>query len=474
MLKIFDSLFQELNSTELTYCNWKGHCDVHQQLSGFGDIDIFVPLEQKIEFESVLKRNKFIKLKNFHTNHDFIEHYYGYDPDSSRFGHLHVYFKIVTGESNTKNYNLPIEQFIKENIDSSTLLPTINKEAGVSIFLTRYFIKIGSVYGLFQYFREKRKYVDEWNYLKFDGELKSLDALSLSEKDLKEMASLYAHNNFLSKLIASLTLKYQIREFRRKKVIQHQFFKILDLVKRIANKLFLKRKKTLSKGLIVAVCGLDGTGKSTLVKSLEYSFKENFSVKKFHLGRPSSSFLSFFIIPILKIRSVLINQNKGNITKGNHKRPSNIYAIRSVFLAYDRRKESLRALNYSKKGFIIICDRYPGLNVQKMDSPRLTYDEKRGSLYKFCQKLEDKIYNSISSADMILHLKVPLEIAQQRNRLREKVGKETDEELEERYEQNSDATFLGHNYVYFDATHSKDKVLKEVVSAIWEQVSLKP
>ena len=74
---------------------------------------------------------------------------------------------------------------------------------------------------------------------------------------------------------------------------------------------------------------------------------------------------------------------------------------------------------------------------------------------------------------MIFHLKVPLEIAQQRNRLRKKVSKETDEELEERYEQNSDATFLGDNYVYFNATHSKDKVLKEVVSAIWEQVSLK-
>ena len=48
-----------------------------------------------------------------------------------------------------------------------------------------------------------------------------------------------------------------------------------------------------------------------------------------------------------------------------------MYVIRSVMLAYDRKVETIRAHKYSKNGYIVICDRYPGLAEGKMDSPRI-------------------------------------------------------------------------------------------------------
>ena len=120
-------------------------------------------------------------------------------------------------------------------------------------------------------------------------------------------------------------------------------------------------------------------------------------------------------------------------------------------LAYDRKVETIRAHKYSKNGYIVICDRYPGLAEGKMDSPRIPLNVSRGPFYQFCYKLEQKLYRSISPANIIFQLSVPLEVAIERNNNREKIGKETENELRERFSINSDAVFLGEDYNFIDA-----------------------
>jgi thymidylate kinase len=102
-----------------------------------------------------------------------------------------------------------------------------------------------------------------------------------------------------------------------------------------------------------------------------------------------------------------------------------------------------------------------------MDSPRIPLNESRGWLYQLFYRLEQKFYNSIKPAHIIFQLSVPLEVAIDRNNKREKVDKETEDELRERFLLNSDATFLSDKCTAIDATAPFKDVLLQVSNEVW-------
>tara|TARA_Y100000748_G_C15500804_1_gene489985 strand:+ start:99 stop:425 length:327 start_codon:yes stop_codon:yes gene_type:complete len=102
-----------------------------------------------------------------------------------------------------------------------------------------------------------------------------------------------------------------------------------------------------------------------------------------------------------------------------------------------------------------------------MDSPRIPLDESRGWLYQHFYRLEQKFYKSIKPANTIFQLSVPLEVAIDRNNKREKVDKETEDELRDRFLLNSDATFLSDKCCVIDATAPFKDVLLQVSNEVW-------
>ena len=136
-------------------------------------------------------------------------------------------------------------------------------------------------------------------------------------------------------------------------------------------------------------------------------------------------------------------------------------------MAYDRKVQTNRAHKLSQKGYLVICDRYPGLINGKMDSPRIPLDGSRGRLYRHFYRLEQKFYKSIKPANTIFQLSVPLEVAIDRNNKREKVDKETEDELRDRFLLNSDATFLSDKCSVIDATAPFKDVLLQVSNEVW-------
>jgi thymidylate kinase len=470
MLKIFDNLFKALHAADVTFCNWKGHHAVQSHLNGDGDLDLFVPLRCNAKFVNIIESQGFRRVISYQADHDFIEHYYALDKTTNKFAHIHVYFKIVTGEHASKNYILPLEEYILNNLDTSAILPIVNVGGRHNIFLIRYFLKMGSLYGLFQYWREIAKYSKEWNSYNHDHQYEGVAELALSSEELYEMKSVYEASSLFKKLIVSLRFKRRLRSFKKRGYLQHRIYVVTNFIIRLVNKLFFKKQKLLAPGIVVSVCGLDGSGKSSLVSALSGKYSRHFCVKVFHLGRPASNVLTFFFKPLISTYSFL-KRNKvvsehRDLAKSGHN-ISIIYAIRSVLLAYDRKVAAIKAHKYSQNGYLVICDRYPGLGDGKMDSPRVPLNESKGSLYQFFYNLEQKLYRSIKPANIIFQLSVPLEIAIDRNNKREKIGKETEDELRERFALNSDAVFLADNYKFIDATVSFDNVFCQVTDAIW-------
>ena len=477
MLEIYSNLFYALKAENIVFCNWKSFHEASRHLNGEGDLDLYIPINFKEKFEKVSRIHGFRRVKSYQSSHSFIEHYFGYDEQSCKFAHIHLYFKFITGEHASKNYDLPLENFILNNIDSSQSLPTLTNMGMQSIFLLRYFLKIGSLYGIFQYLRELKKYSREWNF--FDHNLKrfeSIPEINILSQDFDQMKYHYEESSFLFRILHSLKIKRWFKKYRRRLLFQHLIFNINNLSLRLMNRFFLKKKKIFSHGTIVAICGLDGSGKSSLVSELDKSMARNFCTKVFHLGRPPSTavtfIFNFFISPVIFFKK--FKKSKKQNQSADHKtHVSLIFAIRSVILAYDRKAQSEKAFYYKNKGYFVICDRYPGIEIGKMDSPRILANNRKGFLYKSCYKLEQRIYKSIKPADLINHLSVPLEIAIKRNQLRNKFGKETEEELRTRYLINSKARFLGKNYTYVDASPPFDKVLQVVTELTWNSKTWK-
>lgn len=471
MLKVFTALFDALRKDDVKFCNWKSHYDVRNQLNGNGDLDLFVPFNCKASFEAAIDPIGFKRVISYQASHDFIEHYYGLDPDTGKFVHIHVYFKIVTGEHISKNYILPLDRFIIANLNDAIEFPAVNEGAKIAIFLIRHFLKIGSPFGWLQYWRESDKHLSEWRLLDYKGLDTHIPEIHLSASELEEMAEVYISSGLVANFLLAIKFKYKLRRFRRRSFFKHQAYIAKNVLTRVTNRIFLKRKKLLSPGRVVGICGLDGTGKSSLVETLDKHFSEHFCVKRLHLGRPSSSGLSFIFRPFLVIRTQLFALVGGGASEPKNrleaKDISIIYALRSVLLAYDRKVEANRAHNLSDKGYLVICDRYPGLFSGKMDSPRIPQDLHRGRIYQYCYRVEQHLYHTIRPAELLFHLQAPVEVAIERNNCREKAGKETEDELRERFFVNSGATFLAATYKYVNATASQDTVFTEVMNGIW-------
>lgn len=474
MLKIYYNLFEELRSKKISFCNWKGHYNLQSYLEGRGDLDLFVLNDHRLRFEEILKRNNFINVSSFQASHDSIEHFIGLDNYSGKLVHLHVYFELVTGESYTKNYKLPLENFIVKNIVYDGKLAIVNKEAALTIFLVRYFIKIGSLYGLLQFYRDQEKYLNELKYIGIVDVKNDLKELNISLEYLKNLHKIFFNKSFIAHFFASIRFKRKIRSYKKRSFLSYYIYIISNIFSRVLNRLILKRKKQLKEGVVIAVCGLDGTGKSSLVTSLEKVFSNHISTKKLHLGRPESSILTlpfnFILLTYKKIRSSLIKKENFLGQENLSKKQSLAFVMRSLVLGFDRLEQAKKAQYYKRKGYIVICDRYPGMLTGKMDSPRITNNPKEDFINRIFRKLETTMYEKIPPADVIFYLKAPVEVAVDRNNKREKADKESEEEIRHRYLINSEAVFKTIDSKNIDATNTIKDVFLDVQSIIWSKI----
>lgn len=470
MLGIYSSLFEALNYQEIFFCNWKGIAYRERNLSGVGDLDLYVPIEHRADFEKVSSDLGFINVQSFQANHENLEHYYGWDSEAQVFVHLHVYYRVVTGESFSKNYLLALDEFFQRKTVSSVDLPALEVSAQKAVFLIRAFLKLGSVYGFFQYWRDREKYEAEWKLFDDVCEYDDIRELGVTAGDFKRLDQIYNTNNAARIFFEALRFKKSMSRFRQRGFFRHLAYKTSNFVIRLVNRFVLKRKKVFASGAIIAICGLDGSGKSSLVAALVRHYSEHFSVESLHLGRPPVSFWSAFMQPILtayRTRGALFAKKDSTPSSEGDKEISLLYAIRSVFLAYDRRAQAERAYRLSSKGYLVICDRYPGLIEGKMDSPRIKTDESRGRIYRLLHAMEKQLYASIKPASVAINLQVPLEVSVARNNLREKANKESEEELAERFAINGGVRFRAIRQKDIDATQSFAKVFTDVSSYIW-------
>lgn len=464
MLKIYILLFKMIESNNVLYCSWKNNHLLKKELMGEGDIDLLVHPQCKHLFEKILSDSGFIHVKGSISEYPCVYHYYGYDVEVNSFAHLHVYYKLVTGDSHLKNYRIPFES----QILSSCYLNSLNiKEASINhqmqLYLIRKTIKQSSIIGMFLMYREKEDYDQEYEYIheqlpKYDKSSVFFDLLGSSF-------------NFKEKrvpLTTVLKLRVHMLAWHRGVGIESRIF---QLSKRIINKFFSHKKKSLN-GSIVAIVGLDGSGKTTAVEMTQKWLGKEFNAKTFHFGRPPSTFftspLRFALLVRKKIGKAKPVGSLGDTSK--ELSLGIIGKIRYTALAYERSVLMKKAHQYSLKGGIAILDRYPSSCIGLMDSPRISSEGSNNSISMALQKIESTLYRTMPPADLLFKFKVDVENALTRNRKRIKKDKETDEEIKMRFKLNKGLKYQALSLIEVDANSDLEQVHKQLRMETWKHI----
>lgn len=488
MLAKVSRLIEELNKSGIRYCHWKSNSSLVKAVAGQTDIDLLIHRKDANLFRAMLSQLCFKPaITTDGETFPSMEHYYALDEESAVLIHVHAYFRVVTGESLTKNYRFPIEEMLLQNTRGVESIRVPTKSVELVVFTLRMMLKHTSLIELVLLSRYWGQVSQEIKWLTETDSidetlglvkcwLPSLDTELFSDcvEALEAPAPLYR------RIILGHQLRSQLSPYTRRSVIRAWLGGLLKFASMLFRRLARSQKGMVlgSGGAIIAFVGPEAVGKSTLLAEMSHWLGEHFAVEQIHAGKPGSTLLS--VIPNLfvpALRSILPSYRSTHVE--NHyasKERSEtsqteyplIFAIRSALLAYDRRSLLTRAFGRATNGTIVLCDRYPSLLSGAPDSPQLSHLpvlSNRYSVRRLFADLEARWYREIPPPDLVIYLKAPLEVTILRNATRDK--KERENYVRRRHSRASNLDFGKTPICQINTDQPLDQIVLEVKKAIW-------
>jgi thymidylate kinase len=231
-------------------------------------------------------------------------------------------------------------------------------------------------------------------------------------------------------------------------------------------------------GLLVAIVGGDGSGKSTVVEDLTGWLGKDFRTQSVHLGKPPRSPLSAVVKGAMTLAASVKRSPTPSgralrasvaVDDGVSMTPRNEARLAwEVLTARDRYRAYRRARRAASNGAIVVCDRFPLPQVRQMDgavSAGMRDAARHGRLVRFLAEREQRAYARISLPDVLVVLRVDPEVAVARRR-----GAPEDL-LRRRSEEIKDIDWSATPAIVIDAGLPKDEVLSRVRAEVWARLS---
>ena len=481
-------LIEALNTSGLRYCHWKSNLSLAEALSGQTDVDLLIHRNDASPFRTLLSQLCFRPAVNMDgESFPSLEHYFALDEESGVLVHVHAYYRVITGESLSKNYRFPVEEMLLQNTRAEDSVRVPTKSAELVVFTLRIMLKHTSLVELALLLRD-------WEHVKQEGawllENNPMDeTLKLIEDWLpaidtglfsKCVAALKSPVPLLRRIILGLQLRSQLSIYARRSPIRAWLSGFQKFSIMLFRRLTRPQKGLIpsSGGAVIAFVGPEATGKSTLLAEMRHWLGEHFAVDQIHVGKPKSTVLSILpnlLVPALRFvlptyRSSRVETQYASKERSEHSQSVYplLFAARSVLLAYDRRALLARAFAQAANGSIVLCDRYPSSSSGAPDSPQRSHypvPQGRDPLRSQLARIEQRLYREIPSPDLVIFLSVPVEVAILRNKTR---GKEEPEDyVRLRHAQSSSLEFEKTSVCRIDTNQPLDQTVLEVKKAIW-------
>jgi thymidylate kinase len=488
MLTKTRELIEELRRNRIRYCHWKSNLALAESLAGETDIDLLIHRQHAGQFRILLSQLCFQPAVTTGSgSFPSVEHYYALDEESGVLVHVHAYYRVITGESLTKNYHLPIEEMLLQNTreEDSVVVPT--KSAELAVFTIRIMMKHASIVELLLLYRYWQEVLQEINWLLESGSIE--ESVSLVEQWLPALdghllaeciTALKTPASLFRRVDLGLRLRSQLRPYARHSMIPNWLTGVRKFLTMFLRRLHGTKRGMVPRdgGAVIAFVGSEATGKSTLISEMRRWLGEHFDVEQIHAGKPKSTWLT--LIPnifVPALRSLLpgsrTTQVEAEYAQGKQSERTRTdypltFAIRSALLAYDRHALLTRAYGEAANSTIVLCDRYPSLLNGAPDSPQLSnlVDSANGnSLRHRMARIEDRLYREIPAPDLVVYLSAPLDVTLSRNAAR---GKTEPEEYVRRRHARTASLQFGKTPVYeINTDQPFDQTVREVKTAIW-------
>ena len=351
------NLFKKLNSSDIKYLVWKDLYKLNDFLNGNAELDLLVDINQKNIFEKIILKNGFISLKvNDLLEKKDVEHYIKFY--NGKYFHLHIYYKLTTGNHFVKEYEFPLDKSLFSNYTLYNNIRVASKELEIAFLITRLIIK-KSV--LFQNIKVKEldrlanlsKACDTTSVL---GHLKKI--IPKTKASFQELLSIALDEKGISNINNSI-----LKEFSNYKTLSgiRYAFKYLK-IRLVLMYLRLNKSsnKTIkNKGIDFAILGSDGSGKTTISNSLFKQYRAKTSSKIFYLG---GNFKTYSIVTRLCYLNYYFMRVFSPFKDKYYLAwlfYYNSFAMLELGKAYDRKRKIVRGGKLKSKGWVVIYERFP-------------------------------------------------------------------------------------------------------------------
>ena len=368
-------LFASLDQAGVRYCHWKSNEHVAAALAGRTDFDLLVDPADREPFEAALAALDFKEVeappeKRFPGMRDRL----GFDPESGGLLHLHVHEQLVLGAAGVKNHRIPIEALLLDDGRRVDGVRAPAPELELLLLAIRAPLKVSPRRILQRWRKDGTKTLQSALVREMAFLLPDVDEARFGEAVAKTGLALDADTilSFVRRARDRALTTPEVHRFRRAvlqalrpyrrnsgAVAAVRAVRARALSSRAGLALFSPRGRRLpGDGRLIALVGADGSGKSTLAAELRAWLSWKLDVRDAYFGIPKDS------------RGYrLLQRMRGG------RRDGWLDAERWLFAARHRVSQYRRARRHTRRGGIVIADRYPLPELwappEPMDGPRL-------------------------------------------------------------------------------------------------------
>jgi hypothetical protein len=486
ILQLFIHVLGDFHRHNVSYCYWKSSRRVQAALTGESDLDLLIAREDRHRAEHLLLGRG---LKLFPSvagrDHPAVSSFLGYDEPSGLIAHMHLHFQLVTGERLLKNYRLPWEDAVLARAVFHHELPVRILDPATEALLL-------GVRGCLELTRADPVTLRNWGAAtqKFALDREHI-AAQVDRATLRECAAKLltaATADLLADAVCGRQTSRGTRRLRwhlRKDLAAHRTYNALEArlrstVRAIAwaagglNKRFLHLPRPWSRrvpggGCVVAVVGVDGSGKSTVVSTIHGWLGAEIDVVPIYFGtgngRPSLLLLPLKLLLPLAMRFIGTKPKGASHGQVSGRAPGALYSallmVWATILAMEKRLKLLAAHRGASRGLVVVTDRYPQNEIPDFnDGPLLA---RLPWAPPWLRRFEARAYMLAQRLppDLVVKLEAtPETIARREPEMSPAV-------IRERVRALSDLTFSGARVAHVDAEQPLARVIRVVKREIW-------
>jgi thymidylate kinase len=426
-----DSIFKKLNS-KIQYASIKSNAHLERSFSGLTDFDLLVAIEDRNQLISILQKFGGISRQcSVEKEYLSVESFLLHGSEVQGLIHFHIHYEYIFGDRFQKNFVIytAAELLATRIVNEQYKIYVLPKDIELFYLTLRVILKIKPSQAIKNFLKlfilrlvgrrsNMPHFIDTLIPQNIQSELIYLDFLisktaikagiEWKSESLRNLRKIHVFGlDFLHNIFKKVSLKCLIKLFIYKRRLLAELSSNFEFGDPEINKALIKDRLSVSvehctisrRGLNIAVIGVDGSGKSSLVSFLKGFFRRKTSCDSLYLGLQRDlkvyKILCYFqaIFHKLKIFSLHLW----------------VFRKKDRLMGLCRRSNYEQAIKKSESGYIMFLDRFPfsGLTLNfksYMDRPKILDKDLMG-IYEIFDTPPDGIIVLLVSKEVSLFRK---------------------------------------------------------------------